>query len=228
MKRVVVIGAGGHAREVADIFRHQAQQSNSVTLLGFVVDDPAGHEQTVNGLPVLGDWSWFEEADRDELAVICAVGLPHVRRQLVHRARLRELKFTSAISPLAYVSRDAKIGEGAMIFPLSFTSAGSLIADHAVINVGATVSHDSQVGRYATLSPGVHLAGNVSIGEGCHLGIGASAINGVSIGQWSAIGAGAAVIRNLPDNVTAVGLPAKVIKTKEKGWHEQTTGCLGE
>ena len=214
MKRVVIIGAGGHAREVADIFRHQAQQGENVTLVGFVVDDPDAHEKTTNGVPILGDWSWFEKADRSQLVVICAIGLPHVRRQLVWRAISRDLKFTSAISPLAYVSPDAGIGEGVMIFPFSFASAGSSIEDHAVINVGATVSHDTRVGSFATLSPGVHLAGNVSVGEGSYLGIGASVIHGVSIGKWSTIGAGAAVVRELPDNVTALGVPAKVTKCK--------------
>lgn len=210
MKRVVIIGAGGHAREVAEILRHQAQQSN-LSLVGFVVDDPENHDKTVSDLPILGDWSWFEKADRSELAVVCAVGSPRMRKQLAERATLRGLRFTSAVSQLAYISPDAKVGEGVMIFPRVFVSVDSLIADHAVLNAGVTVSHDSQVGRYGTLAPGVHLAGNVSVGEGCNLGIGSSVINGVSIGEWSVVGAGSVVIRNLLDNVTAVGVPAKVI-----------------
>lgn len=216
MKRVIIIGAGGHAREVAEILRHQAQQSNSLSLVGFVVDDPENHNKTVSDLPVLGDWSWFEEADRSELAVVCAIGSPQLRQQLAQRAISKELRFTNAVSPLAYISPDAKIGEGVMIFPHVFVSVDSLIADHAVLNAGATVSHDSQVGRYGTLAPGVHLAGNVSVGEGCNLGIGSSVMNGVSIGEWSVVGAGAVVTRNLPENVTAVGVPAKVIPDEGK------------
>jgi sugar O-acyltransferase (sialic acid O-acetyltransferase NeuD family) len=196
-------------------------------VLGLVVDHPQSHDAAVGRLPVLGDWSWFEGVERGGLAVICAVGSPQARKRLVERAAAKGLSFASAVSPLAYLSPEAKIGEGVMIFPHCFASAGSLIGDHAIVNVGATVSHDTRVSRYGTLGPGVHLAGNVSVGEGCYLGIGSSVINGVSIGEWSTVGGGAVVTKDLPENVTAVGLPARVIKTKEKGWHEQTTGFSG-
>ncbi|HUQ34259.1 MAG TPA: acetyltransferase [Pyrinomonadaceae bacterium] len=215
MKRVIIIGAGGHGREVADILRHQAQHHPDLNLLGFIDEDRMLHRQVINDLPILGDWSWFESADRSEIAVICAVGLPLARRRLAEHARALGLSFINAISPLARLSPYTKIGEGVMIFPHSVTGTDSLIGDHAVLNVGATISHDTRIDRYCTLNPGVHLAGNVLIGEGGYLGIGSSVIHGVSIGAWTTVGAGAAVIRNLPDNVTAVGVPARVIKSKE-------------
>ena len=215
MKRVVIIGAGGHAREVADILHHQTSEDLSV--LGFVVDNPELHAKVIGGLPVLGNWCWFESADRSELFVICAVGLPEVRKQLVDRALTQHLRFTNAISPLAYISREARLGEGVMIFPFSFVSSGSSIADHAIVNAGTTVNHQASVARYGTLSPGVHVAGNVSVGEGCFLGIGASVIPGVAIGAWSIIGAGAVVIRDVPAGVVAAGVPARVINAKAKG-----------
>lgn len=213
MQKVVIIGAGGHGREVAEILRHQAE----LLVLGFVDDEPSLHNKYINELPVLGDWSWFEGAGHGEVTVICAVGSPQLRRRIVERAEARGLSFARAISPLACVSRNAKIGEGVMLFPNIFASTDSLIGDHAIINVGATISHDTRVSRYATINPGVHLAGNVSIGEGCYLGVGANVIHGVSIGAWTTVGAGAVVIRDLPDNVTAVGVPARIIKSKEKG-----------
>lgn len=220
MKRVTIIGAGGHGREVADILRHQAQHRPDLTILGFIDEDPTLHRRVINNLPVLGDWSWFESVDRSEIGVVCAVGLPQTRKRLAEHARSIGLSFINAISPQAHLSPDAKLGEGVMMFPHSFASTDSFIGDHTVVNVGATVSHDTKIGRYGTLNPGVHLAGNVLIGEGCYLGIGSSVIHGISIGPWTTVGAGAVVIRNLPDNVTAVGVPARVIKTKEKGSHE--------
>ena len=223
-ERVVIIGAGGHAREVAEILSHQEREGAGPRVIGFVVDDPENHAAEVGRLPVLGDWSWFGGADLDGLAVVCAVGLPQARKRLVERAAAKGLPFARAVSPLAYLSREAKVGQGAMIFPHTFASAGSSVGDHAVVNVGASVSHDARVGRYCTLGPGARLAGNVSVGEGCYLGINSSVIERVSIGEWATVGGGACVTRDLPDNVTAVGLPARVVKTKEKGWHEQTTG----
>ncbi|HKR02266.1 MAG TPA: acetyltransferase [Pyrinomonadaceae bacterium] len=226
-KRVVIIGAGGHAREIAEILRDQAREGAGPRLLGFVADDPENYPAEIGGVPFLGDWSWFDGADLRDLAVVCAVGLPQLRKRLVERATARGLKFAKAVSPLAYVSPEASLGEGVMVFPHAFASAGSLVGDHAVVNVGASVSHDTRVSRYGTLGPGVRLAGRVFVGEGCYLGVGSSVINRVSIGEWTTVGGGACVTMDLPDNVTAVGVPARVIKTKKTGWHEETTDLGG-
>jgi sugar O-acyltransferase (sialic acid O-acetyltransferase NeuD family) len=226
-RRVVIIGAGGHAREVAEILRHRARAGEGPRLIGFVADDPVNYPAEIGGVPFLGDWSWFETADLEDLAAVCAVGAPELRRHLAARATARGLQFASAVSPLAYVSPRASLGVGVMIFPHAFVSDGSSVGDHSVVNVGASVSHDTRVGRFGTLGPGVRLAGRVEVGEGCYLGVGASVIDRVSVGAWTTVGGGACVTRGLPENVTAVGVPARVIKNKEKGWHEETTGFGG-
>jgi sugar O-acyltransferase (sialic acid O-acetyltransferase NeuD family) len=216
MKRVVIIGAGVHGREVAEILRHRSQQGDDVLPLGFVDDDPGLRAQTIDDLPVLGDWGWFDGVDRSEIAVICASGFSETRRRMAARARASGLSFANAIFHLAYVSPSARIGEGVVIYQSGIACRGTLIGDHAIINLGATVSHDTELGPYSTLNPGVNLAGNVSVGEGCYLGIGCSVIQGIKIGAWTTIGAGAAVIRDLPAGVTAVGVPAKIIKTRKE------------
>ena len=222
MKRVVIIGAGGHGREVADILRHQSRATGEMEALGFVDDNPALHGLEVDGLPILGDRSWFEGADLEDLAVVCAVGSPQVCRRLVDRAREVKLSFASVISPLAHISAYARIGEGVTIFPNVIINAGVLVDSYSILNVGAVVSHDTTVGPYSNINPGAQLAGNVTIGEGCYLGMGANVIQGISIGAWSVVGAGAVVTRDLPANVTAVGVPAKTIKTRyDGGGHER-------
>ncbi|MFY9621326.1 MAG: acetyltransferase [Pyrinomonadaceae bacterium] len=212
MKHVVIIGAGGHGREVVEIIRHQAQSQNGPTLLGFVVDSEYLAESGDPGAPILGDWTWFKKADREELAVICAVGDPAVRKRLVEKGQSLGLVFTNAISPSAHIVSDAKFGNGVMIFPQAVVSRNVRLADHTVVNAGSTLSHDTSVECYATIGPGVHLAGNVSVGEGCYLGVGSSVIQNVSIGAWAIIGAGAAVTSDIPDRVTAAGVPARIIK----------------
>jgi sugar O-acyltransferase (sialic acid O-acetyltransferase NeuD family) len=214
MKRVVIIGAGVHGREVAEILFHQAQQGHDIEPLGFVDDDRSLRHRVIDGLPVLGDWTWFEGIDRNEVAVICASGFSETRRRIAERATAFGLSFANAISPVAYLSPHAGIGQGVVMCQHSIACRGTLIGDHAIINLGAIVSHDTRVGRYGTLNPGVNLAGNISIGEGCYLGIGCSVIQGITIGAWTTVGAGAAVIRDLPEGVTAVGVPAKIIKTR--------------
>jgi sugar O-acyltransferase (sialic acid O-acetyltransferase NeuD family) len=216
LKRVVIIGAGGHGREVADIIRHQAQVNGQIEALGFVDDNRDLRGQSLDGLPVLGDWSWFEGADREGIAVVCAVGSPEVCRRLVARARALGLSFASVISPLAQVSSFARLGEGMTLFPNVVINAGAFIDSYSILNVAATVSHDATVGRYCNINPGVHLAGNVTIGEGCYMGMSANVIQGRSVGAWSIVGAGAIVIRDLPGGVTAVGVPAEIIKGREE------------
>ncbi len=221
MKQVVIIGAGGHGREVAEILRHQVRRGMGLSVLGFVDDDRSLHGQQVDGLPVLGDWTWFQCINRNEVSVICAVGLPHVCRRLVQRAQALGLSFVNAVSPLAHISAMACVGPGVTIFPHVVVNSGARLYGHCILNIGVSISHDTSVGSYCNLNPGVHVAGNVSIGEGCYIGMGANIIQGRSIGPWTTVGAGAAVIRDLPANVTAVGVPAKVIKTQEAGWHER-------
>ncbi|NJO83409.1 MAG: acetyltransferase [Blastochloris sp.] len=215
MKRIVIIGAGGHGREVADIVRHQAQQAppnETGQLLGFVDENASLHGSRIDGVPVLGGWSWFEEQAGEPVAVICALGTPALCRRIVQRAQAAGLSFANAISPLASVSPSASIGQGVMLFPYTFVSAHTRIDDHCIVNVGSTVGHDTRLGRYSNLCPGVHLAGNVAIGEGTYLGIGSCVIQGRAIGAWSVLGAGAVVIRDIPAHTTVVGVPAHAIK----------------
>lgn len=183
--------------------------------VGFADDDRSLHGRELDGLPVLGDWSWFEGVDRRDIAVVCAVGSPQVCRRLAERARGIGLSFANVISPLAQISSYARLGEGVTIFPNVTINTGASIESHSILNVGVVVSHDATVGAYTNVNPGAQLAGNVTIGEGCYIGMGANVIQEKSIGAWSVVGAGAVVTCDLPARVTAVGVPAKVIKTRE-------------
>ena len=213
MTYVVIIGAGAHGREILEILRQPA--TDRLEVVGFVDDNPSLHGQTIDDAPVLGDWSWFEGIDRREVGVICGLGFSKTRKPMAEKALALGLKFVNAISPFAVISPTAKLGEGVVIYANSTVCSGSIIGDHVAINAGVVIGHDTRVDAYGTLNPGVNLAGNVRIGEGCLLGIGCSVIQGMTIGEWSTLGAGAVVIRNLPDNVTAVGVPAKIIETRE-------------
>ena len=221
MKRIVIIGAGGHGREVADILRQQRGQSIGV-VLGFVDDNLSLHGSMLDGLPVLGDLNWLhEDSDAKDVSVICAIGEPAVSRRVVSRASGYGLEFANAVSTSSTVSEFSKLGRGVMVFPGVAVNTGAVIEDHSILNLSATVSHDTKVGRHTNINPGAHLAGNVTVGEGCYIGMGANVLQGVSIGEWSIVGAGAVVTTDLPANVTAVGVPARIIKTREAGWHER-------
>lgn len=213
--KVIIIGAGGHAREALDMLLTNQRQRSDVEPVGFIDENPANHGRIINGLPVLGDFQWFEGINLDEIRVICAIGDPKVTQRLVYKAQQLGLQFINVISPTAYISPHSRIGKGVIIFPYVVINTGVVIEDFVTVNVAATISHDSFVGKYSNINPGAHLAGSVNIGEGCYIGMGAKVIQGVSIGAWSVIGAGAVVIHNIPANVMAVGVPAKVIKERK-------------
>lgn len=213
MQRVVIIGAGAHGREIVEILR---QANRAATILGFIDDDQSVHHQQIDDVPVLGDWSWFEGVDKNEVKVICGSGFSETRKRMADRASRLGLKFANAISPLAHTSPNSQIGAGVVMYPFSLACRGAVIGDHVVMNAGSIVSHDTRVGAFGTLNPGVNLAGNVSVGEGCYLGIGCSVIQGINIGAWTTVGAGAAVVRDLPAGVTAVGVPARILQCSEQ------------
>jgi sugar O-acyltransferase (sialic acid O-acetyltransferase NeuD family) len=212
MRPIVILGAGGHGREVAEVLRDRKQAEPSVEVLGYVDDNRALRGKQLNGLPVLGDWSWFDGVDRSEIEVVCAAGTPSVLRSLADRAGRLGLSFARVISPRAYVAPTAVLGAGVTLFAHAVVQPDVRLGDHCILNLAATVSHDSVVGACTNINPGAHLAGNVVVGEGCYIGMGANVIQGRTVGAGAVIGAGAVVVADVPPAVTAVGVPARVIK----------------
>lgn len=216
MEQIVIIGAGTHGRDIAENLLHPAQSKEKQRLLGFVDENPEFKDKIIDGFPVLGDWKWFETVDLSQIRVICASGFSEPRRKMVERAEKLNLSFANVISPLAYLATDVKIGVGNVVGHGVIICRGCEIKNHTIINYGTQVSHDNTIGNFVSINPNVNLAGNISIGEGAYIGIGTSIIQQIKIGNWTIIGAGAAVVQDLPDNVTAVGVPAKIIKTRNK------------
>lgn len=226
MTRIIVLGAGGHAREILAILDEMSRAGDGWQIVGLTDDDPTRAGALVDGHIVLGDLDWLQRnvaglAAAERPVAVCAVGNPPARRKVALSAAAIGLAFVSVVSPRASVAASAMLRPGCVVFPGAVIGPGVVVGEHAVVNAGATVSHESVLGDYATLAPGVHLAGNTTIGQGCEVGIGAVTVQGVRLGAWSVIGAGTVVIRDLPSNVTAVGSPARITKTREERWHER-------
>ena len=207
MQQIIIVGAGGHGREIADILG-----VSGARVVGFVDDDSSLQGKQVDGLPVLGDLTYLANGVAGE--VIIGVGDPVVAKSLADRVAEFGRCFAGAISRNAVVSPRAEIGRGVVIFPNAIVGPDVVIGDHCILNAGATVSHDSVLGRHVVVNPGAHVAGSVRCEEGVFVGMGASIIQGKRIGAWSKIGAGAAVIHDIPPGVTAVGVPAKVVRQR--------------
>ncbi len=215
-RQVVIVGAGGHGRDTLDIFKAvNVAAPGSWHVLGFVSELASDHGREVGGLPVLGDWRWFETQDPASLPlVVCAVGDPALRRRLVEQARRLGLAFASVVHPAAVVPEEAALGVGALVSAGVMTTSSIRLGEHVILNLGCTVAHDAVLGDFVTIAPGVHVSGHVQIGAGCDLGTGAVVLPKVTIGAGAIVGAGAVVTKDLPADCTAVGVPARVIKQR--------------
>lgn len=197
-KKISIYGASGHSKVIIEIIN-----SIEFELTTIFDDDP--NIQSVMGYPV----KLVKDQDKATPPLIIAVGNNGIRKKIA--AKWRE-KFSGFIAhPSAVISPSSAIGKGTVIMANATINASARIGEHAIINTGCIVEHDCSLSDYVHISPNATLAGGVEIGEGTHIGTGASILPGIKIGSWCTIGAGTVVIENIPDGVTVVGNPGRIL-----------------
>jgi acetyltransferase EpsM len=147
---------------------------------------------------------------------VCCLSTTH-RDRYVKQVKAMGFTFATLIHPTAIVSGKSTIGEGTSLNIGCMIAAFSRIGNFVRLNRGVNIGHHTIVEDYVTIQPGVNLAGNCCIGPQTYIGIGATIVDGIRIGAHSIVAAGAVVTRDLPDNVMAVGVPAKVVKEGIEG-----------
>jgi len=197
-------GASGHSKVIIDIIK----SSTNKTIEG-VFDDNIT-VKTVLEYPVLKFDSYKFDASKE---LIISIGNNKFRKNIAAKINAN---YINAFHKTAVVSEFSKIGKGTVVMPGAIVNSAAVIGEHCIINSRAVVEHDCVLGDFVHVSPNTSIAGNVEIGEGAHIGIGATVIQGVKIGNWVTVGAGAVVLKDIPDNATVVGNPAKVIKIKNE------------
>jgi sugar O-acyltransferase (sialic acid O-acetyltransferase NeuD family) len=218
MQDIVIVGVGGLGRELAEWVEDINERVPTFRLLGFLDDDTTKHGMQRHDLPVLGGVEWLAERSRT-VATVVGVGNPAPKRRVIERLRAHSAGFPSVVHPSAVVGRHVEMGDGTIVCPNTVVTTDVRLGRFVTLNFGLTVGHDARIDDYVTLAPGVNISGYVQIREGADLGAGAVTVPGVEIGAWSVVGAGASVTRSLPANCTAVGVPARVIKMRDAGWH---------
>lgn len=219
MQDIVIVGAGGLGREISEWVEDINEVAPAFRLLGFLDDDGRRHGQVCHGVTILGGTEWLE-AQPKTVGVVVGVGSPPAKRRVIERLRAAGVtSFPRIVHPQAVVGRFVEVGEGTVVCPGAIVTTDVRLGRFVTLNFGLTVGHDARVDDYVTLAPGVNLSGYVHVGEGCDLGAGAVVVPSAEIGAWSIVGAGAAVTRSLPPNCTAVGVPARPIKTRPDGWY---------
>lgn len=219
MSKVILLGAGGLAREVLDCIEACQRAGQDMEPVGFIDADAALWGQEINGLPVLGGLEWFDAAPgRRDIPLIAAIGSPRSRRHMVQEALRRGLRFTSLIHPAAHISSWARLGVGVVVMSSTVVENRAVLGDYVVVNALCMVGHDVQVGAFCTLAPGALLAGGTRLGEGVDFGIGAATRQSVTIGNGAVIGGQAMIVDDVPANAVVVGVPGRVMRYMTPAW----------
>lgn len=197
MNRLVIIGASGHGKVVADIARLNGYED-----IAFLDDDENVKECA--GYPVVG-----KSADAPAGEVFVAVGNAEARKRLTELYKDREQPVL--IHPSAVVAGDVKIGKGTVIMAGAVINPDARIGKGCIVNTSSSVDHDCVVEDYVHIAVGAHLSGTVAVGEKTWIGTGATVSNNVSICGGCMIGAGAVVIKDIDKPGTYVGVPAKLM-----------------
>lgn len=204
---IILIGDSGHSKVIADCV-HSIKGFQVVAKL----DDKHSEKHLAEGI-IKGPLAVLQELMIEYSAkIIIAIGANHLRKKIVDKFNLSDSDFGSIIHQNAVISDSAQIGAGTIVMPGAVVNANAKIGKHVIINSNSVIEHDCTIGDYCHISPGSILTGGVRIGKGSHVGAGSTIIPLKSVGDWSVVGAGSVVISDIEDQVTAVGVPAKVIK----------------
>lgn len=211
MKNIVIIGAGGFGREVKTLIDSINNQTPTYRFLGFY-DDGFKKGQIINGCPVLGGILDINVINI-QCSVVIAVGDPQTKQGLYEKIKNSNVDFPNIIHPNVLLSDDfVEIGMGNIICASCIITCNINIKDFVILNLMCTIGHDTIISSFSSFMPSVNISGDVLIHEKVYVGTGAKIINQLEIGANTIVGAGAVVSKSLPENCTAVGIPAKPIK----------------
>lgn len=196
--RLIIIGAGGHGKVVAD-----NAIKNGYTDICFVDDHATG---TCMGFPIVGTGADVSSLDNGKTDFIIGVGNNEIRKRI---AEAHDVNWVTLVHPSAQIGACVSIGKGTVVMAGAIINPCASIGEHCIINTGAIVEHDNVIGDYAHISPNVALGGTVRVGDLTHVGIGAVVRNNIRICGMSTIGAGAVVVKDIDHCGTYIGVPIK-------------------
>ena len=204
-KNVVIIGAGGHAKVIADII----DKSKDI-VIGFLDDNKTKGDIIVKEeqYKVIGriDDCRKIQLESPEIEFVIAIGNNKVRKQIAER--YENLKFYTAIHPSSQIALDVEIGEGTVVMANTSINTSVKIGKHCIINTGTIIEHDNILKDYVHISPNATLCGTVEIGGLTHVGAGATIRNNIKICDNCVVGAGSVVVKDIKQYGTYIGVPA--------------------
>lgn len=208
-KEIILVGGGGHCKSVIDVI----EQEGSFRIRG-ILDVPEKVGQEVMGYPITATEEELPALLKDVKYALITVG--QVKNSAV-RLRLFELvkaaggQLPVLVSPQAYVSRHAQIGEGSIVMHGAYVNAGARVGANTIINSQALVEHDAQIGNHCHISTGAVVNGDCQVGNHVLIGSRASLRQGVSIADQVLLGMGSVVLHDITEPGIYVGVPAKKV-----------------
>lgn len=202
MKDLIIIGAGGHGRVIADI----AQKLGVYETISFLDD---GDAKETMGLPIAGKTSDIEKYVKTA-DIFVAIGNSKVRGDFIERLLAMGANVPTLIHPSAIIGVCVEIGVGTAIMAGAVINPCSKLGKGVILNTCSSIDHDCIVGDYCHIAVGVHVAGTVTLGDKVWLGAGTTIKNNVSICADCIIGAGAVVVKDITESGTYIGVPAKI------------------
>lgn len=200
MKKLAIVGAGGHSKVIADIARKNGYE-------GIVFLDDYNKISFLGEYPIIGDTDTLIPEDYD---VFIAIGNAETRKRMTEKFTNRNI--VTLIHPNAVIADDAKIGKGTCVMAGAVINPGVVIGNGCIVNTSSSVDHDSVLGDYVHVSVGAHIAGTVIVGDGTWVGIGAVISNNINVCRNCMLGAGTVVVKDILTSGTYVGVPARLIK----------------
>ncbi|MBT1247038.1 MULTISPECIES: acetyltransferase [unclassified Thermosipho (in: thermotogales)] len=208
-RKIILVGGGGHCKVVLSIIL----ENNDYEIIG-ISDVESELGKKINGIEIkyTDDQlvQLFNEGVKNALVTVGSVGNSALRIKLFNKIKEIGFNIPIIISKKAIIAKNVLIGEGTVIMPGVIINPGVKIGKNCIINSGAIVEHDCIINNNVHVAPGVTLSGGVKIGENSHIGAGSTVIQNIKIGKNTIIGAGAVVVKDIPDNVKAFGVPARV------------------
>lgn len=204
--KIIIFGSGGQARVVAEIVLRE----NKHELIGFI-DPIAKHpEEKIFNLPILGGLEIIPKLIKQKiLGFIVGIGNNQIRAERFKELKKMGLEPIQAIHPTANIGRDVVIGQGTVVNMGAIIATQCLIGENSIINSGAIVEHEDKIGSHVHIAPGAALAGRVTVKNYAFLGLRSVIKDYLTIGKKAVVGAGAVVLKDVPDDTTVVGVPAR-------------------